>query len=759
MTEQRDNGMDERETAGASSELLTFGRFSFDTSACRLSRDGEDVHLTPKAAAVLGLLLQRPGELIGKDEFLETVWEGVFVREESLTQAISVIRQTLGDSAQTPRYIQTVSGEGYRFIGEVAEGVATTTRQQTSGQAVAGLPDDRAPLSAFPRDPMPPSPRRAPWMLIGAGLAVVSLVAAAWLLGPPGDVPRTMSTDADLSDTPQITPMTSSPENEHQPALSPDGRWLAFIRDGVDGDPPSLWVRLVDGDVPQMASSGESGTNSPAWSPRSDRIAFIRHVVGTDLDAIMSVSPLGNDERTHCTLTRVAHTGGLSWSPDGERLALVMRKPIEGPLRIYLLTLETCDATPLTDPPAEWNGDAFPRFSPDGRRVAFRRREQLPTVEHIYVVGTNGGDLTEVTSDAYQLAGLDWTADGQSIIYSDFRPGRSNEWGLWRIPARARSQPEFVGVTEGARWPTIARSADRLAYVNEQSTADIQRVPGPASAEPDGVGQPWCSSNRLEYHPHYSDDGRQIALISHRSGNAEVWVCKADGSQQPRRITFSPDLVEMPRWAPGNERLAYSARDPEVGTFDIWIVGADGADPHRITADPADERGPYWSRDGRWLYFSSGRDGRNDIWKQLIEDGVPLGEPVKVTTNGGEWARESFDGEYVYFTKPPANGQAVYGIWRIPVGGGDEEKVVANAWGNNWAMLRDGIVYELVPRNGPEVFELFDFTTGTTRRVASADGIRWGNAYLGVAVSPDLRWILYTSGFTISDLNLVEPFR
>jgi DNA-binding winged helix-turn-helix (wHTH) protein len=100
----------------AKSNALSFGPFAFDVVASRLSRDGIEIHLTPKAAAVLGLLLQRPGDLISKDEFLETVWEDVHVREESLTQAISVIRQALGDSAQSPAFIQTVSGEGYRFI-------------------------------------------------------------------------------------------------------------------------------------------------------------------------------------------------------------------------------------------------------------------------------------------------------------------------------------------------------------------------------------------------------------------------------------------------------------------------------------------------------------------------------------------------------------------------------------------------------------------------------------------------------------------
>lgn len=100
-------------------EALQFGPYSFELETCRLYREDVFVHLTPKACAVLSYLLRRPGRLITKDEFLDVVWEGVSVREESLTQAISAIRLATGDSARSPRFIETVFGEGYRFIADV----------------------------------------------------------------------------------------------------------------------------------------------------------------------------------------------------------------------------------------------------------------------------------------------------------------------------------------------------------------------------------------------------------------------------------------------------------------------------------------------------------------------------------------------------------------------------------------------------------------------------------------------------------------
>lgn len=111
-------------------KILKFGPFDFTPVSNRLSRDGVDIYLTPKAAAVLGYMLERPGDLIRKEEFLAAVWPSVNVREESLTQAISAIRRAIGDVPRNPRFIQTVSGEGYRFIAAVSDGKASATQRQ-----------------------------------------------------------------------------------------------------------------------------------------------------------------------------------------------------------------------------------------------------------------------------------------------------------------------------------------------------------------------------------------------------------------------------------------------------------------------------------------------------------------------------------------------------------------------------------------------------------------------------------------------------
>ncbi|MBW2453370.1 MAG: protein kinase, partial [Deltaproteobacteria bacterium] len=100
--------------------MLEFGAFRYDAESRVLSRDQAEIHLSPRVLAVLESLLKRPGEIVAKEAVLESAWEGAFVGEDSLTQAISQLRSALGDDPQRPIYIQTIPKRGYRFIAEVS---------------------------------------------------------------------------------------------------------------------------------------------------------------------------------------------------------------------------------------------------------------------------------------------------------------------------------------------------------------------------------------------------------------------------------------------------------------------------------------------------------------------------------------------------------------------------------------------------------------------------------------------------------------
>ena len=126
-----------------------FGPFLIDVGERTLRRDGEPVPLTPKAFDVLVALLEKPGQLISKDELLQTVWPGTFVEESNLAYNIFALRKALGDTAENSRYIETVPKKGYRFRASVSPADRPGNAQPASE---LGAESGRTPFTGEMRD-------------------------------------------------------------------------------------------------------------------------------------------------------------------------------------------------------------------------------------------------------------------------------------------------------------------------------------------------------------------------------------------------------------------------------------------------------------------------------------------------------------------------------------------------------------------------------------------------------------------------------
>src|SRR5215208_3953119 len=100
---------------------ISFGPFAFDRQSRLLWRDGNEIALPPRVLGVLELLIDRPGEVVARQDLLDGVWKDAFVTDTSLAEAVSFLRQALGDDPQAPRYIQTVHRRGYRFLAALSE--------------------------------------------------------------------------------------------------------------------------------------------------------------------------------------------------------------------------------------------------------------------------------------------------------------------------------------------------------------------------------------------------------------------------------------------------------------------------------------------------------------------------------------------------------------------------------------------------------------------------------------------------------------
>jgi Tol biopolymer transport system component/DNA-binding winged helix-turn-helix (wHTH) protein len=755
-----------------------FGPFRVDTQKHRLLRNGELVPLSSKALETLIVFLQHPNQTLEREALMQAVWADTFVEDANLTVAVSQLRKALGHGV-AGEYIETVPRAGYRFVADVREVhehptpliIEKRTRSHTvieeeeqpeSSEAVpVVLPDLRVNhRGTLAKDGAGVRVGAQVWprtnRLITLALVLTVIIVGLWVYFYRSRL-NTLSRSASKSSMSSVkmTLLTSFPGREEWPTFSPDGNQLAFMWSGEKGDNMDVYVKLTDAGAPLRLTSHPGLDNSPTWSPDGKYVACTRFDKGQS--AIFIIPALGGPERKLLSLGFESHWfgnyAGVVWSPDGQSVAFPDKS---SPLElhgIFIASVETGEKRRLTSPPAQYLGDWFPAFSPDGRTLAFTRSSSEGTAD-VYLVPVVGGEPRRLTFDNTWTVGPVWTPDGSSIVFFSLRGGTLR---LWKVSASG-GVPELLAiggetfmVQQHPSPPSISRRGKRILFAKYFEDINIWRTEVSKSTGRGTSPTKLISSTQYDGAPQFSPDGQKIVFQSERSGLSDIWICDREGANA-RQLTFlGGPLVGTPRWSPDGRYIAFDAR--AEGHSDIYLVDAEGGRPRRITTETSNDVVPSWSRNGRFVYFASNRTGtRPEIWKAPVAGG----EAQQVTKQGGFAAFESPDGKYLYYAKLD-----VAGLWRIPLEGGHESLVLdqlkPREWGY-WAVADDGIYFINSESKPHATIEFFAFATSRLTSIATIEKepINWAS---NLAVSPDGRWILYTQvDQSDSDIMLMENF-
>src|SRR5215468_9418384 len=377
------------------SPILRFSIFEVNLQTGELRRKGQKVKLQDQPFQVLAALMERPGEVVTREELRSKLWPAdTFVDfDHSLNAAIKRLRDALGESAEKPIFIETMARRGYRFIGNVETAVPISSR---------------------------PTHRR--WLFTRRAAALGAIAACALALSFVY-YSRSSSSKARLPATAlDVIPVVTNVGEKYTPSLSPDGQHLAFAWNGGSGPAFSIYVKLVGTEDLLRLTKRESSIDfNPVWSPDGRYIAFCRILDGET--GIYIVPALGGVERS------VRETywqedefyqifwffGRLSWSPDGKYLAYSDHTNAdESATSIFLLSFDSPDIRRLTFPRTSI-GDYNPTFSPDGQTLAWNRTSQDGTA--IYTMVLPGGEEQRLISGQQFGWGLAWTPDGRDIVF------------------------------------------------------------------------------------------------------------------------------------------------------------------------------------------------------------------------------------------------------------------------------------------------------------------------------------------------------
>ena len=699
---------------------IRFGVFEVDLAAGELRRNGARIKLQEQPFQVLAALLERPGELVSKEELQERIWkEDTFVDfDRSLATAVNKVRQALGDSAANSRFIETVPKRGYRFLAQIS-------------------------LASPKKD-------RLPGLALICGLGLLAAVAAiAFLAGSR----ESESSYQPTSLTP--TPVTSFPGFEYHPAISRDGTRVAFSQDPKASGANDIYVQTIDSsDAPIRLTDDKKYDFSPTWSPDGDYLAFVRFT--PERSEIVRIPSIGGPETKLGELDISANFPEvylslkyLDWSPDGQFLA-VAQHPGKGSPLLFELEVATGKQTPLSYPAVAMLTD--PAYAPDGRTLAYAGFQQMSAadvwLQDLAESGEPIGEPLRATHQESFINGLDWAADGRSIVFSS---SFENIQRLWRVTIESRQATVLQGASELGRSPSIASHSSRLVYARRDYDSDIWTLPGPLASDEDR-GEPIqiASSTWLDGSVDFSADGRRIVFVSSRTGSPELWTSAADGSDTKRITSWNETVLGSPRWSPDGQFIAFDGNRVR----DIYVVRSNGGQPRRLTVSDSYDIRPAWSRDGEWLYFASMRTGRWAIWK------VPLTgeEPVQVTDDSGFEFFEAADGALYFHSTIMSIGD----IWRRPAGEGRRERVLADIESTKWAGFDGGICFVKEANSGPAGLWFYDFSTHTTKRfgeLPTTDMMVHGSP--GLSVSPDGTQIVLSliDRLPESDIMLLEGFR
>ncbi len=538
--------------ASADGRRFVFGEFTVDPSNRVVLHGNDVVPVTAKVFDVLVVFVQNPGRLLTKDELIAEVWPGNFVEEGNLARNVSFLRNALGDTGRTHKYISTVQGKGYRFIAEVDE-----TARAASDVSVKNGASVIAPVGLSMGDAG--RRHRTIWM-VAIGILILSGITL--IASQIGFLPS-QSANRPSFERVRQTKLTQD-GNVFYSRISPDGQYLAYI--GLSEEKQSLNVRqLSTGSVLTILPSA-AGVKYYALAFGADNsfIYYIRKEPNAGTGSIFRMPLLGGPSR----MLVGSAEGGLILSPDGSQMAFTRIDKAAGTALVYVA-----------------NDDG------SGERIA-----------------------ASAKLDSAHL-GLCWSPDGKSLFYTFRQNGPDGDkWHLAEIPAAGGTERQ-IGETFNSRIMSFAWIPNRSGFVINAVDDDTREPQLYFMSYPDGAKWRITNDLNNYSNVSVTADGRSIVASQTNSGR-QIWELSDDRSGAASQITSANEKhFEGIDWMRDEYLVFAQDENSSFDNFNIWRMRPDGGGLQQLTTGNGDNTEPTVSGDGEVVVFVSKRSGTPQLWR------------------------------------------------------------------------------------------------------------------------------------------------
>jgi Tol biopolymer transport system component/DNA-binding winged helix-turn-helix (wHTH) protein len=633
-----------RKTTGS----IRFGPFDLSPESSELRKHGQRLKLSGQAIDVLLMLASNPGSLVTREDLQRRLWPGDSFGdfEHGLNAAVNRLRETLGDSATDPTYIETVPRRGYRFIAQVGRVLNTadpaesdnagelhyqraadiqvnlkqlkraTDSSSTHTSSGAASASSSAAVSSPQERPSSGAVLLAEARRHKQALALVLVVLVAWIAGLGIYLSRLNERRNDWNlQARKISRVTQS-GNATNVAISPDGRYVVYVL--REGEKQSLNVRqIATGSDVQILPPEEVVIFSLTFSPDANYVDFISAEKPDFTDTHLYRMPvLGG------TPHLVMHGGvdfGSSYSPDGTEFAF-LRVGASEKLEVWIAKADGSDQRLLASPPyiEEETGVAW---SPDGKTIAYTASDTTKGLRSgLWAISVAEGSVRKIYSTPGDIGRPRWLPDGSGVLAAIANAGQTSRGQIW-----------FISYPRG--------QARRL-------TNDLMDY------------QLCC----LDLTP----DGKTL-VDTELSTVSDLWLAPGEDTAKAKQITTKEFPVEGFSWMPDG-RIIFAGRDGN-----LYTVNHDGSGRTRLTSDNSPGWDPSVCGDGRYIVYAGDRERKSGIWRISSDGSNPLliaGEALAVGPQC------SPDGKWVVYLRGPS--------WtpvRVPTTGAKPPQVIAQDFG------------------------------------------------------------------------------